>query len=194
MPDSPAVYRSLVRLYPRDFREQYGRDLVQHHADLVDDRGIRAAWALTGVDLIVTLPRYRLESVMSEQRSTTALTGTITLLAAGGVVSVLVGLYPGWLLLVAAVVLAVAQRSALARAIRTADSNQRRHRLGIARVLAVIFVACYAVYSLLFGDQWTAREAVLVVVGTTAMIGAVAFTVIGLLTPRSAPVDRLPVA
>ncbi|MEO6711869.1 MAG: DUF3040 domain-containing protein [Mycobacteriales bacterium] len=189
MPSSHAIYRSLVRLYPRDFRQEYGRDLVQHHADLVTGRGLRAAWTLTGIDLIVTLPRYRLETLMNEQRSTTALTAAITLLATGGVVSVLAGLYPGVLLLGAAILLAVAQRSALARAIRTPDSNQRRRRLGTAMVLAVIFVVCYGVYVLVIGDRWTLRETALALVGTTAMVGAVVFAIVGVLTPRSADAD-----
>ena len=38
-------------------------------ADLVVDRGAAAAWARSGVDLLVTLPRYRLENIMSDQLS-----------------------------------------------------------------------------------------------------------------------------
>lgn len=82
MPASHPIYRSLVRLYPRDFRLSYGADLEQHFADLVTDRGARAAWARTGVDLIVTIPRYRLENIMTEQHSSTTVHLTITLLAA----------------------------------------------------------------------------------------------------------------
>jgi hypothetical protein len=41
---SASVYRYLVRLYPRRFRARYGDDLVQHFADLIQDRGWRAAW------------------------------------------------------------------------------------------------------------------------------------------------------
>jgi hypothetical protein len=56
MPSPHLLYRSLVRLYPRSFRGDYGDDLVAHFAELVADRGARAAWTRTGVDLIVTVP------------------------------------------------------------------------------------------------------------------------------------------
>jgi hypothetical protein len=180
-----SVYRSLLRLYPRSFRGHYGDDLVQQFADLVADRGVRAAWARTGVDLIVTVPRYRLESIMNDQHSATTLNVGITLLAVGGVLSVLVGLYPGLVLLVAALALAVAQRSTLARAIRTPDSNRRRRRLGIAAVLALVCVVSLVAYYRLIGDEWTVRETVLTAIGSITMIGAIIFLIVGLLTPRS---------
>jgi ABC-type Na+ efflux pump permease subunit len=182
---SHSVYRSLLRLYPRSFRGHYGDDLVQQFADLVADRGVRAAWARTGVDLIVTVPRYRLESIMNDQHSATTLNVGIALLAAGGVLGVLTDLYPGLVLLVAALALAVAQRNTLARAIRTADSNRRRRRLRIAAVLALVCVASFVAYYRLIGDEWTARETVLTAIGTFAMVGAIIFLIVGLLTPRS---------
>ena len=66
------VYRSLVRLYPSAFRHEYGEDLVAHYADLVADRGARAARTRTALDLAITVPRYHLEHVMTEQHSATA--------------------------------------------------------------------------------------------------------------------------
>jgi len=179
----------MVRLYPRSFRGHYGDDLVQHFADLVADRGPRTAWTRTGLDLIVTLPRYRLESVMSEQSSATVLTSTICLLAAGGVLSVLIGIYPGLVLLVAAAVLAVAQRSTLARAVRTPDANRRRRRLAIAGVLAVVFVGAIVSYVLDLRDQSISTASLLIhnAIGVPAMVGAAAFLLVGLLTPRTSP-------
>lgn len=185
MPAPYPIYRSLVRLYPREFRRDYGDDLVQHFADLVARRGARSAWTRTGLDLIVTVPRYRLESIMNEQHSETTLSVAITLLAGAGVLSVLTGFYPGMVLLVAALGLAVAKRSTLARAIRTPDSSRRRRRLGIAAILTAFFVTSYAVYLQVLGDEWTIRETLLAAVGTIAMIGAIVFLIAGLLTPRS---------
>jgi hypothetical protein len=179
------VYRSLLRLYPRRFRGHYGDDLVQQFTDLVADRGVRAAWARTGVDLIVTVPRYRLESIMNERHSATSVNLGIALLASGGVLSLLIGLYPGLVLLLAGLVLAVAQRSTLAQAIRTPDTNRRRRRLAIGALLAVVFVSSFTAYLALIGDTWTVRETVLTVIGTIAMIGAPVFLIAGLLTPRS---------
>jgi hypothetical protein len=80
-PDS--VYRVLVRLYPADFRRHHGDDLAQLFADLVERDGASAAWRRTVIDLVVTVPRYRLETIMSTRRTTTTLVGTIALLTAG---------------------------------------------------------------------------------------------------------------
>jgi UDP-N-acetylmuramyl pentapeptide phosphotransferase/UDP-N-acetylglucosamine-1-phosphate transferase len=96
-----------------------------------------------------------------------------------------VDIYLGPLLLVVAVVLAVTQRSAIARSLRAADSDGRRRRLRTAAVLAVVFIASFVAYLLLIGDTWTTRETVLAVIGNAAMIGAVGFLAAGLLTPKT---------
>ena len=179
------IYRRLLRLYPLSFRRRYGADLVQHYSDLIADRGVRAAWARTAVDLIVTVPRYRLESVMNEQHSATTVSAAIGVLAGAGVLGVLTGIGPGLVLLAVAVALAAAQRGRLARALRTPNSHLRRRRLTTAAVLAAVFVATYTAYTALIGDEWTVRETVLAAVGTPAMIGAVGFLIAGLLTPKS---------
>lgn len=188
------VYRSLVRLYPRDFRLGYGDDLVQHFADLVTDRGRRAAWTRTGIDLIVTVPRYRLECVMTEQHTATTLNVAITLLASAGVLSVLTGLYPGAVLLVVAVGVAIAQRSTLARAVRIPDSNRRRRRLGTAAILALVSVATIVSYVRAVGDEDVSGASLVIhnAIGVPAMVGAIVFLIAGLLTPKAA--DRGPVA
>lgn len=183
MPAPHPIYRSLVHLYPGSFRSQYGDDLVQQFADLVRDRGARAAWARTSVDLMVTVPRYRLETIMNEQHGVTTVNIGITLLAVGGAVGVLTGLYPGIVPFIVAFGLAVAQRSTLARAIRTPDSHRRRRRLDIAAVLAVVFLASYV--SLSSKDRWAGGEQMLIAIGVPAMVGAVVFLIAGLLTPRS---------
>ena len=67
-------------------------------------------------DLLLTVPRYRLETVMSDRLSATTLNVIITLLVAGGLISFMMGVGPGILLVGVAVVLAVAQRTTLARA------------------------------------------------------------------------------
>jgi hypothetical protein len=179
------VYRHLLHLYPPRFRRRYGPDLVQHFADLVAERGVRAAWARTFVDLIVTVPRYRLETVMNEQRSASTVSVAIGVLAGAGVVSMLVGLYPGLVLLCVAAVLAAGRRGQLAQALRTPNSNLRRRRLTTAAVLAAVFVGTYTAYTVLIGDEWTVRETLLAAVGTPAMLGAVGFLLAGLLTPKS---------
>ena len=179
------IYHTLVRLYPKDFRDAYGDDLVQHFDGLVADRGIRAAWGRTALDLAVTVPRYRLETIMNERHSATTISVAVGLLAAAGVASMLVGLYPGALLLVVALVLAIAQRSAIARALRAPDPHRRRRRLQTAAVLGVVFVASFVAYLMLIGDTWSTRDTVLAIIGNAAMIGAVGFLAAGLLTPKT---------
>lgn len=179
------IYRTTVRLYPRAFRRRYGDDLVQNFGDLMSDQGPRAAWTRTSLDLLLTVPRYRLESVMTERHSATTVNIVITLLVAGGLASFLTGMYPGFLLFLAAIVLAVAQRSKLARALRTPDTSARQRRLRIGAILGVVFVVTYSAYLALIGDSWTIRETVLALIGTTAMIGCPVFLIAGLLTPKS---------
>ena len=187
MPARHPVYRSLLRLYPRDFRTNYAEDLVQHFGDLVTDRGARVAWGRTGVDLLVTIPRYQLETLMTERTAATAGAITLTLLAAGGVLSFLTGFGPGIILLAAAVVVAIAQRGALARSIRTPDSNRRRRRLGTAAALAVICAASIVSYFNAVSDSDVSGTSLVVhnAIGVPTMIGAVVYLIAGLLTPKA---------
>lgn len=178
------AYRALVRLYPRDFRRDFGDDLVALLDDLRADRGRARAWRICALDLLVTLPRMHLERIMNPHRTTTAITWVIVLLAVAGTASFVTGVLPGALLLVAAAVLGVTQRSALARAIRTPDTTLRRRRLRTAAGLAIVFVACYGVYLVSIGDEWTIRETILAVVGTLSMFGAAGYLVVGLATPK----------
>lgn len=185
MPAPRRTYKALIRLYPREFRADYGDDLAQLFDDLVAERGARAAIARTALDLVVTLPRYRLETIMNERHTANTITIAAALAALAGVASVLVGIYPGALLIIVAIALAVAQRSAVARALRAPDAERRRRRLRIAAVLGVVFIASFATYLLVIGDTWTTRETVLAVIGNAALIGTIGFLAAGLLTPKT---------
>ena len=186
MADPHPVYRFLVRLYPKPFRHEYGEDLVAHYGDLVADRGPRAARARTALDLAITIPRYHLEHLMTEQHTNTVLRVVIGLLIAGGVASLMTGVGPPSLILFAvAIGLAVTQRSALSRALRTPDSNLRRRRLLTAAALGGVFVLTYVIFTLTVGDSWTITDTLLAVVGTPAMVAAPLFLLAGLLTPRT---------
>lgn len=179
------VYRACINLYPPTFRRHYREDLVQQFDDLIVDKGRRGACLRTGLDLVITVPNYRLERIMSQQHSATTLVVIISLVAAAGVISLLTGVYPGLIFLGAAMVLAVAQRSALAKALRTPVAGLRRRRLTISAVLAVVFVVSAGIYAVVIGDTWTLRETILAGVGTLAMIGAPIFLIVGLLTPKA---------
>ena len=180
------IYHTLVRLYPKAFRDAYGDDVVQHFDDLVADRGIRAAWGRTALDLAVTIPRYRLETIMNERHSATTISVAVGLLAAAGVASMLVGLYSGC---------AAGRRRPRARhrpAQRhrsrtssprppsstppTADRRRPRSR-----------VRCF-VRRLPDADRRhvvDTRDTVLAIIGNAAMIGAVGFLAAALLTPKT---------
>jgi putative ABC transport system permease protein len=50
------VYRTLLRAYPRDFRQRFGRDLESDFLQLAATRGWRAAWLKTAGDLFRAIP------------------------------------------------------------------------------------------------------------------------------------------
>lgn len=181
------VYRSLQWLYPTRFRLSYGADLSQAFDDLAADRGHAAAWRRTALDLIITVPRYRLESVMTPSQSNTTLTLGLVALVAGGVLSVLIGLYPGIVLIGVAVVLGITQRTRLARSIRTPDTNRRRRRLVTAGALAGVSVLSIATYSYDLSDDKISTASLLLLssIGSAAMIGTLVYLLIGLLTPKT---------
>jgi hypothetical protein len=184
MGDRHRLYRGLLHLYPADFRRHYGQDLVQHFDDLVTDRGVRAAWARTGIDLTVTVPRYQLERIMTAPQANTALHATVALLILGGVATLTMDNRIGIVLLIAGLVLGLTQRSALATSFRVPDSSLRRRRLRTAAALAAIFVLCYGTFELTVGDSWTITDTLLALVGVPAMFAAPLFLLAGLLTPR----------
>ena len=187
MPTANTAYRALIRLYPRDFRDRYRDDLEQNFSDLVDDRGAGTAWARIAIDLAVTVPRYRLEAIMTERHSATTLSIAITLLAAAGLLSVPIGFYPGIVLLPVAVALAVAQRSTIARSIRTPDSNRRRRRLTIAAALALLWAVSttLVLLDIRHEDDWGGKVVVYNLIFFVTLIAAVVYLIVGLLTPKA---------
>lgn len=59
-----AVYRLLVRLYPRSFRDQFGPDLVQLLRDQYREEPAGRVLARAAVDLAITIPTQHLETTM----------------------------------------------------------------------------------------------------------------------------------
>ena len=126
---------------------------------------------------------------MSEQHSTTALYLVVFGLAAAGTLGFVTGVGPPALLfLVAAGVVAVAQRSQLAQAIRTPDTDVRHRRLRAAAVCAVVSVISVITYGWDLADNEISTASLLghSLIGTSAMIATVVFLLAGLLTPRTA--------
>ena len=180
------VYRSLLLLYPRDFRDRYTDDLVQTLTDLSGELGPRRAWCRVALDLVVTVPRYRLETLMSDKRSSTLLTVAITVMAVAGIMSVFVGLYPGVVLVPLAVIVAITQRSKLARSIDAVDGTRlRRKRLRTAAVLAASLPVIYLVSLPILGDQWGTDAVVAFGLWVGVLIAAVCYAIAGISTPKS---------
>ena len=180
------VYRALTRLYPPDFRNHYRDDLVQSLTDLTLQRGRGRAWARTTLDLIVTVPRYRMETLMKEQHSANTLTGIIVLLGAVGIISVPLGYHWGILLLPVAIALGITQRSKLARAMDIGNSNNmRRRRLRIATALMASLPAIYLISLPILGESWGLDAIIAFSLWFIVLIVAVCYLIAGISTPRS---------
>ena len=96
-----ALYRALLVLYPRSFRDRYGEPMVQLFGDRVRDVGARAWLGIVG-DLVRTVPPSRSEATMELLRRSTAARGialalvafgaALAVLGAGGGPAIVVGL------------------------------------------------------------------------------------------------------
>jgi len=190
MPAGTALYRALTRLYPKAFRARYGDDLALHFADLVARDGPVGAWRRTMLDLLVTVPRYRLESIMNTRRTTATLVALVVALATAAVGAFAAGVAPlGVIALAVAAVLAIGERSRLARSMRPARHAQRRHVLWAAGLLASCAVVSLVIGLIDLGDRasWPAgRLVVYNIVFFTTVIGALACAATGLRRPHTA--------
>jgi hypothetical protein len=83
------AYGVLLRLYPREFREEYGEDMAQVLRNQIRDEGATHVWPRTVLDVALTVPSIRLEAHMS--RGTSAPVIYITATVACVVVAVIVG-------------------------------------------------------------------------------------------------------
>ena len=183
------VYRSLVRLYPKSFRHDYADDLVQNFTDLLARHGASHTWRRTAVDCVVTVPRYRLETLMNPRHTNTILYIITVVLALAAVATITTDLFVGgFILLAGAVVLAVASVSRLARSTRPADPQRRRRMLRTAAGLAVTCVVSTSVFwiELALSEDWHAGKLIAYnAVFFITSIGALVCLIAGLRTPRT---------
>jgi hypothetical protein len=192
--NSDPVYRALTLLYPREFRHRYRADLLQHHADLTRDRGRVAAWTRTGLDLIITIPRYHLETVMHPRHTTNALNAVVAALAIAGLMAIVaVDSYIGAAILAVAAVIAGSQRSQLARAIRVRDTDRRHHRLQMAAFFAVVTVADVAIgfADLANEEHWGTKAVIYGAISYAAGGATICYLIAGLFT-RKTPHHTMP--
>lgn len=184
-----AFYRRLVRLYPKGFRHEHADDLVQTFADLIADHGPLRAWRRTAIDLVVTVPRHRLETVMNPRHTDTTLYLATAVAAVAAAVSITTTLFPGgFALLAVAAVLTVVSASKLARSTRPADTQRRRHVLRASAVLAATCVISTTAFWIELQDDYSWHGGKLVVYNAVffiTAIGALVCLVVGLRTPRT---------
>jgi hypothetical protein len=85
------MYRALVKLYPRRFREEYGDDMVLMFREQCRDASARGARRRAAMDLAITIPTQHLEVVMHKSSRAlvpllyfaVALAGFVTAIAGG---------------------------------------------------------------------------------------------------------------
>ncbi len=182
------TYRILIGLYPAQFRREFGPDLLLVFDELLVDRGVVTATTRTSVDLIVTVPRYRLEAVMSTANSDRTLSFIAFALPTLGLVALLSGLpWVGLVMIAVGVLLALVGGGRIARSIRTAAPAQRARRLRASGLCALLFLVCVGGYAFVISDDSASSLGLLItsVPGTIALVGAVVLLIAGLLTPRA---------
>jgi hypothetical protein len=86
-----AVYRRLVRLYPRAFRDEYGADLVDLLAEQLRDERTGRVVARSLADLALTIPNQHLEAHMERSSNLVATCALGAVAFATAVVGVAVG-------------------------------------------------------------------------------------------------------
>ena len=178
-------------LYPRDFRDRYSDDLVQTLTDLSAELGPRKAWRRVTLDLVVTVPNYRMETIMKEEHRSMALIVATTVMACAGIISPMIGLPLGLLLVPLAAVVAITQRGRLARSMDAVDASRlRRKRLRIAAILAGLLPVIYLVSLPILGDEWGTDATVAFGLWTAVLIAAVSYFVSGITTPKSRAISR----
>ena len=137
------AYRRLLVLYPRALREGYGEEMVLAYTDLRRRDG-RRVWARLLLDLAVSVPRTRWESVMSATPSTRAVV-TVEVVAALALSLLTLAAFGPWALPVplALAALVLAQRSSLARSLGVppAPGAVRAAAVGLAVSAGVLAAA-----------------------------------------------------
>ncbi|HEY6531926.1 MAG TPA: hypothetical protein VIY72_06460 [Acidimicrobiales bacterium] len=84
------LYRRVLWLYPRSFRDEYGDDMAQLLAEQLREEGAWRIWCRLAVDLVLTVPARRLEAHMTRP-SSSAVTVLYGLVALVGLLVLLVG-------------------------------------------------------------------------------------------------------
>lgn len=183
------MYAALLLLYPSDLRAAHGAEMIQVLDDLVRERG-RTVWARVALDLAVSVPRTRLESLMHRTPGTS--TVTVTILAIGAVASVAALLMfgpAGLPVPLTAIVLMLSQRSPLARALGAHGEHPPERPAAVGIVLSTaVFLGTLAVWITGVGRSDGYGDTMLLVfnvLGLGSLVGIVGFGAIFLTRRRA---------
>jgi hypothetical protein len=113
------LYQRLLRLYPREFREEYGAEMTCLYRDRARGEGALRLWLALLGDVLRTAPREQLNVLMQDIRHAFRLFSRTPIVAATALLTIALGV--GGSTSVVSVVYAVMLRP------------HRRHRAGVPR-------------------------------------------------------------
>jgi hypothetical protein len=175
-----AVYRSLLLLYPKSFRDDYGPDLAQLFGDRLRDRG-RLAWLETAPDLVRTVPVQRLEAAMARVSSGARIIALVAVVAGGCAVTLGFGAGAAPLLIVIAAVAGVMGLIGQRRLLTAWGGTRAPLRPSVTQAwwapLAALLGIAYLVFAVgtvFEAHNWGGRvfgSAVMLAFGATMLVG-----------------------
>ena len=85
------LYRRLLRLYPREFREEYGAEMAYLYRDRARDEGVVRLWLGLFADLVRTAPREQLNLLMQDIRHAFRLFSRMPIVTATALLTIALG-------------------------------------------------------------------------------------------------------
>jgi hypothetical protein len=173
---SARVYRQLLGLYPRAFRDEYGDDLVALFEEQCREERPARVYARTALDLVLTVPIRHLEVPM-RHRAPATLVSIYLAIVLGGLATAVLGGTSEVAVSIGLFVAIVAGALAVVTARRTAsaptDASSRWWKLmttGAALVAAVVLGAALGIEAWYLA--WVAATSGLVLVAAGVLLGA----------------------
>jgi len=85
------LYRRLLRLYPREFQEEYGAEMARLYRDRAKDEGVLGLWLDLLADVVRTAPREQLTVLMQDIRHSFRLFSRTPIVTATALVTIALG-------------------------------------------------------------------------------------------------------
>lgn len=178
---SVRLYTSLLRIYPRRFRDEYGTDMALLFARQLRDGPAPRVWGRTLLDLTVTVPSCHLELLMSTPSTSAApiafaaasLALTAVAIAAGTVLGVIAVAVP-LAVLTATLAVLTWRRSRPVVGSASLEVHWWKLLLGGAAVLTALVLGTTATGELSAGAWWPAM-----LLGLLSVVALVAGLLLG---------------